>query len=77
MLANASKAPASSAPEKSMPLAARWSDDLDSTLASGTPETGSHRLSTGFESPPDPLKDQVPMHRRSPTAEPHRATTTK
>ena len=77
MLANASRVLSNSAPEKSRPLAARRSNDLDPTLAAGTAESGTHSLSTGFESPPDPLKNQIRTNRRSPPQSHIHATTTK
>ena len=63
---------------KTRPLAARWTDDRSLTRAvGGTPESGAHSFSKGFESPPAPLKDQVPTERRSPPRSHTDAATTK
>jgi hypothetical protein len=62
---------------KTRPLAARRSDDRTPTGSVGTPDLGAHTFSTGFESPPDPLKDQVPTERRSPPRSHTDAATTK
>ena len=74
MLANASNTLSIAAPAETRPLAARRNDDLDPTLASGTPETGAQFLSLP---PGPPSKDQAQSERRSPPHSHTDATTRK
>ena len=76
-LANAHTPIRTAVPMKPTALAALRRDDRPPTHATGTAGSGPHSFSTGFESPPDPLTDQVPTERRSPPKSHTDATTTK